>query len=100
MQLTKLTDATHDDTPVPTQMVIQNYIIFTYNKMIADILLAFLVTNALFWSLASHGKHCALIPGSKCVPHWAHIGFGIACFFCAVYVAQRGYVQHVFGAKK
>jgi hypothetical protein len=89
---------THGDTPVTTP--IKNDIISTYNNMIADILLAFLVANALFWGLASHSKHCALVPGSKCLPHWAHLSFGIACFFGAVYVAQQGYVMHLFSAKQ
>ena len=86
------------DIPVPTPMTI--YIISMYHKMIANILLAFLVANALFWGLASHSKHCTLVPASKCAPHWVHIGVGIGCFFGAVYVAQRGYVQHLFIAKK
>lgn len=61
--------------------------------MIIEAIIALLAANALFWGLASHSKHCAIVPGSKCAPHWVHIGFGIACFFAAVYVAQRGYVH-------
>ena len=63
-------------------------------------LVIFFALNALFWGLASHSKHCAIVPGSKCLPHWAHIGIGFACFALAVFFAQRGYIEYLLGVSK
>ena len=60
------------------------------------ILLAFLITNALFWGLFPHSAHCKVLNDLskmvnmtiKCPSHMVHITMGIVFFLAAVYVAQ------------
>ena len=66
-----------------------------------NILLAFLLTNAIFWGLFSHSSHCELVNsfnkllGSslKCPSHTIHLVMGIVFFVLAVYIAQKKYVD-------
>lgn len=62
---------------------------------VKQLLVGFLVVNAVFWGLFSHGTHCeaAALAGIKvCPPHWMHIGLGIGSFLGAVAVAQWDYL--------
>jgi hypothetical protein len=57
--------------------------------IIKSLIVAFLLVNALFWGLATHGAHCRL--GSSlgiryCVQHKYHMVFGILAFVAAVFV--------------
>ena len=66
-----------------------------------NILLAFLLTNAIFWGLFSHSSHCELLNSFnkllsmniKCPQHWVHLLMGIVFFVLAVYIAQKKYVD-------
>jgi hypothetical protein len=63
--------------------------------MIQLILVAFLATNAVFWSLFPHSIHCkvAAAYGIKdCPPHWIHLSIGIVSFLLAILTAQWGYI--------
>ena len=61
------------------------------------ILMAFLITNALFWSLFPHSAHCKVLSdfnnlvGSniKCPDHMVHIGLGVVFFLATIYVSQK-----------
>lgn len=57
-----------------------------------DILVIFLVLNAIFWSLGAHSQHChvASLMGFKdCPSHSLHISFGVLSFLLAVVISQR-----------
>ena len=59
-----------------------------------NILVVFLVLNALFWGLFPHSTHCnavAHIMGGACPSHTIHITLGVAMFLLAVYYTQRNY---------
>lgn len=66
-----------------------------------NILLAFLLTNAIFWGLFPHSSHCQLVSSFnkmlsmklKCFQHWIHLLSGIVFFVLAVYIAQKKYVD-------
>jgi hypothetical protein len=61
------------------------------------ILLAFLVTNALFWSLFPHSAHCKLLgdinktigTSIKCPSHMIHIIMGIVFFLASIFISQK-----------
>lgn len=65
------------------------------------ILLAFLITNALFWGLFPHSAHCRVLNdfnkmlsmNIKCPQHWVHLLMGLVFFGLAVYVAQKTYLD-------
>ena len=62
---------------------------------VKQLLVGFLVINALFWGLFGHHTHCevAALAGIKtCPPHWMHIGVGVVSFLGAVVVAQWDYL--------
>ena len=60
-------------------------------------LLAFLLTNALFWSLFPHNAHCQIVSelnrflGSniQCPKHIYHIIFGIIFYLLSIYLVQK-----------
>ena len=60
-------------------------------------LLAFLITNALFWSLFPHSAHCKVVSDFnkllktkiKCQSHKIHIMVGIFFFLAAIYFSQK-----------
>ena len=66
------------------------------------ILLAFLITNALFWGLFPHSAHCKVLSdlnnllgiSMNCPDHSVHIIMGIVFFLIAVYVSQKD--SHTF----
>ena len=59
------------------------------------VVVVLLVLNALFWGLASHQRHCMLVPFDECPPHWVHVYvMGMGSFFAATYVAQNGFVTY------
>jgi hypothetical protein len=65
-------------------------------SLLLQILIFFLVLNALFWGLASHAQHCRLAAAvgiANCPPHWIHLTFGIGCFLLAVYLAHLPYFR-------
>ena len=61
------------------------------------VLLAFLITNALFWGLFPHSAHCKVLADLskmvnmtvKCPDHSVHLMMGIVFFLSAVFVAQK-----------
>ena len=61
------------------------------------LVLAFLVTNALFWGLFPHSAHCQVVSqfnkllgmSIKCPSHKVHLSMGILFFIITVYVAQK-----------
>lgn len=55
-----------------------------------QIIVAFLLVNAIFWGLFPHSIHCkfASIFMSYCPPHYAHVSFGVVCFLAAVVISQ------------
>jgi len=64
-------------------------------EIIYNIIVIFLIINALFWSLFTHKQHCKLAEmfGIKqCPPHWLHISFGIVFFILAIIIQQRNYI--------
>ncbi len=60
--------------------------------MLQNIIVGFLVLNALFWGLASHKQHCVLaskLGVKKCPPHWIHVYvMGLGSFFLALLISQ------------
>ena len=61
------------------------------------LLLAFLVTNALFWGLFPHSAHCQVLKefnklvgmNIKCPDHMIHLITGVVFFLLSIFVAQR-----------
>lgn len=63
--------------------------------MLYNIIVIFLVINALFWSLFTHKQHCELAKMfgmTQCPPHWLHINLGIVFFILAIVIQQRTYI--------
>ena len=63
-------------------------------EFLYDIVVIFLVLNALFWALGTHSQHChvASMMGVKdCPSHYLHITFGVVSFLIAVVISQRKY---------
>lgn len=62
--------------------------------MLKQVIIIFLVANALFWGLATHKQHCSLasVLGVKtCPPHWVHVYvMGLGSFLLALYLRQGG----------
>ena len=60
-----------------------------------DILIVFLVINALFWGLASHSKHCEIANtlGIKCSPHYVHLLMGLVFFILSIYIKHKSYID-------
>jgi hypothetical protein len=67
-------------------------------KQHSTLLLAFTITNALFWSLFPHSVHCEFLSsltnmiGMKdivCPEHKVHILMGILFFGASIYIAQH-----------
>jgi len=59
---------------------------------IYNILVFLLVINGLFWSLATHSQHCALVKYfkiSKCPGHEIHILMGVVSLLIAIVIKQR-----------
>jgi len=59
-----------------------------------QLVVLFLVLNALFWGLGSHSQHCALAGWfgiRQCPPHWVHLTLGVVSFLLAVYLQQLPY---------
>ena len=64
--------------------------------MLKKLIVLFFVLNALFWGLASHSQHCALVSSfgiSSCPPHYIHLLMGLVSFIVAVYIQQKRYVD-------
>ena len=65
------------------------------------ILLAFLITNALFWGLFPHSAHCRVLSdfnkmlgmSIKCPSHVVHLMMGVVFFALSVYIAQKDYLD-------
>ncbi len=62
-----------------------------------NVLLVFLIANALFWGLFPHTAHCNLVKSVsdminvsiKCPSHNIHLLSGLAFYLVAMYVAQK-----------
>lgn len=68
--------------------------------MLRELLVVFLVVNALFWGLLPHSVHCMVVSRfttTKCPPHAVHIMLGISCFILAVILAQTEYANELMG---
>tara|TARA_B100000925_G_scaffold291659_1_gene280619 strand:- start:35 stop:370 length:336 start_codon:yes stop_codon:yes gene_type:complete len=64
-----------------------------------ELLIAFLILNALFWGLMPHSVHCDLVArftSTPCPPHMVHLTMGVACFIVAVLIAQTDYLSGLF----
>lgn len=62
---------------------------------IVDLIVVFLIINAIFWSLAPHESHCKVVSAfgiQDCPPHWTHLTTGLLCFAAALAVQQRAYL--------
>ncbi len=60
------------------------------NSILKNIILVFLIINALFWGLFEHTSHCQVMSyvTDKCLPHYIHLIIGIVCFIGAIYLKQ------------
>lgn len=62
-----------------------------------NLLLTFLITNALFWGLFSHNAHCLFLENFNkffrininCPPHHIHLLMGVVFYLVSVYIAQK-----------
>ncbi len=64
-----------------------------------QILVVFLIINALFWGLMSHDVHCnfvAKFSKAKCPPHTIHILIGFICFTLAVLISQEQWTSEIW----
>jgi hypothetical protein len=67
--------------------------------VLALVLVVFLTANAIFWGLFPHRLHCKLAAALRmpvCLPHNAHLTFGVACAAAAFLLAQW---DHLYGPK-
>ena len=66
-------------------------------NLLVQILVLFLLLNALFWGFASHKQHCKVAASfgmKKCPPHWIHVYVvGLGSFIAALYL-QQGTAMH------
>ena len=64
--------------------------------MLVSLALAFLLANAVFWGLACHKTHCALVaaisPSIPCPSHWVHLAMGVGFYVASVVLAQRKFL--------
>jgi hypothetical protein len=68
-----------------------------------ELVVLFLIINALFWGLMPHSLHCEVVgkfTSSKCVPHTVHILLGIVFFVLAVLVSQEEWTSEVWKSIK
>ncbi len=65
------------------------------NTVLKNLILVFLLVNALFWGLMSHKVHCDFVAmfSNTCPSHTVHLIMGIIAFLLAVIVAQYDYVK-------
>lgn len=64
-----------------------------------EIIVVFLIVNAIFWGLMPHSLHCQLVAkftSAQCPPHIFHILFGIICFILAAILSQDEYASEVY----
>lgn len=64
-------------------------------EVLYNIIVIFLLLNAIFWSLFTHKQHCEIARMfgiQQCPSHWIHITFGIVCFILAILIKQRNYI--------
>ena len=67
------------------------------NEQCKYLLLAFLVTNALFWGLFPHETHCKVVSeiskvihmNIECPEHRVHLIMGIIFYVLSVYLVQK-----------
>ena len=67
------------------------------NEQCKYLLLAFLVTNALFWGLFPHETHCKVVSEIskvinmkiECPEHRVHLVMGIIFYVLSVYLVQK-----------
>jgi hypothetical protein len=67
--------------------------------MFKDLIVLFLILNALFWGLFPHSTHCLLVSkltSMTCPPHFVHLIMGITFFVLAVLLANLDYFQEVY----
>ena len=65
------------------------------NCLLKNLLVVFLVVNALFWGLMSHKVHCDFVAlfSNTCPSHTVHLVMGLIAFVLAVIVAQYDYIK-------
>ncbi len=65
------------------------------NAVLLNLLVVFLVINALFWGLMSHKVHCDFVTmfTNTCPSHTVHLFMGLIAFVLAVVVAQYDYIK-------
>ena len=67
------------------------------NEQCKYLLLAFLVTNALFWGLFPHETHCKVVSQIskvinmkiECPEHRVHLVMGIIFYVLSIYLVQK-----------
>ena len=67
------------------------------NEQCKYLLLAFLVTNALFWGLFPHETHCKVVSQIskvinmkiECPEHRVHLVMGIIFYVLSIYLIQK-----------
>ena len=67
------------------------------NEQCKYLLLAFLVTNALFWGLFPHETHCKVVSeiskvlnmSIECPEHKVHLMMGIIFYVLSIYFVQK-----------
>ena len=67
------------------------------NEQCKYLLLAFLVTNALFWGLFPHETHCKVVSEIskvinmkvECPEHRVHLVMGIIFYVLSIYLVQK-----------
>lgn len=67
------------------------------NEQYKYLLLAFLVTNALFWGLFPHETHCKVVSEIskvinmkiECPEHRVHLVMGIIFYVLSIYLVQK-----------
>jgi hypothetical protein len=60
--------------------------------MLRELIIAFLVINAVFWGLFPHRVHCAVVKTlgvASCPPHALHLAMGLASFVVAMIVSYK-----------
>ena len=67
------------------------------NEQCKYLLLAFLITNALFWGLFPHETHCKVVSQIskvvnmkiECPEHRVHLVMGIIFYVLSIYLVQK-----------
>ena len=65
---------------------------------LTNIVIAFLIVNAIFWGLFPHTAHCKFVANfgiTECPQHWVHLLTGLIAYLSAVWLKNSTYIKRL-----